>query len=713
MTISEPISLKSLAVQLFSSKWFISLVLLGLLVPLIPSGPSKYELVITNDLNLAPKSRLYYEDLDNDGESERLISTTNIWGNACVIGYTSEGKLINQWNSNAPPLNINRKLYFYDLNRDGSKEIFQFTLNQDSIELNIHGSDSSISKFRSFNPVDKIGNFNPEINYANNNDIRDTGLKALVENGGPSIYFAISAGFTGYPRNIYKLDPDSGILVKSEHLGNAIKLVHAADMDSDGKTELVLSSQSVSNNRWFEQTYFRKSDESSWSIFLDDQLREKFGAREFPFEFSSIAMDTIHQENRKEIIAFFLAKDQDLTSSMIYRINPLTGKYTDSIKLYFEHGQLLSNPYADNILVHDHVSGKVFRYDYQLVKKESIDLPKRSIAYPLDVNMDGVNEWVLFNARQQNIEVYSNSFAFKCALTVKGIDKGPYHFGMKLKNGVPLIWFQSGNKEYEIKYLANKNYFLGLLRFPLIYTFLLVLVGFIFRIQQFKEKKKRDLEEKIAELQLKAIKNQMDPHFVFNAMNTIAEMKLEDKLEVDQFICEFSDLMRKTISGSDKIVHSLREEIEYVKNYIRLQQIRSNNGFEVIYDIEENKYQVEVPRHIIYTYVENAIKHGFYLIEGQGILKIQIQKEEAGKQIKVAILNNGLIDKNGLKKSRARSTGSGLKLMENILSLYQERFNRKITVENAISFEKGLEWYKVSILIDSSSKTKTDLIYGS
>ena len=102
-------------------------------------------------------------------------------------------------------------------------------------------------------------------------------------------------------------------------------------------------------------------------------------------------------------------------------------------------------------------------------------------------------------------------------------------------------------------------------------------------------------------MQLKTIKNQVDPHFVFNAINTISEMTLMDnKLEADKFITRFSGFMRETLNHSDKIVTSLKEEIDYTENFIKLQQIRYNYSFDLEINIDKTINQdTKVPKHVL------------------------------------------------------------------------------------------------------------------
>jgi LytS/YehU family sensor histidine kinase len=204
-----------------------------------------------------------------------------------------------------------------------------------------------------------------------------------------------------------------------------------------------------------------------------------------------------------------------------------------------------------------------------------------------------------------------------------------------------------------------------------------IVLGFILltlKGQKIRLEKKLALQAEIAEYQIKTIKNQVDPHFVFNAINTISSLMLtDDKLKADEFICKFSDLMRKTLEYSDKITCTLQEEIEYVEKFIQLQQIRFNNSFQYKIEVDESvQKNTIVPKHVLYSYVENAIKHSLTSVE-KGLLSISIFYETT--QLVLQIEDNGSGFKKGTKKN---STGNGILIMEKIYLLYSKLYQKKI-----------------------------------
>ncbi|MBT8222549.1 MAG: hypothetical protein KJN96_05200, partial [Eudoraea sp.] len=132
----------------------------------------------------------------------------------------------------------------------------------------------------------------------------------------------------------------------------------------------------------------------------------------------------------------------------------------------------------------------------------------------------------------------------------------------------------------------------------------------------------------------------------------------------------------KTLAGSDKISHSLEEELDYVDNFIRLQQIRYVNNFDFHKEIDQQlELTCPVPKHVLYTYVENAIKHG--MANGARLsLKYGAVKHPKGVLLYVEDNAGGL---GNSKLAEKFSTGSGLNLIEQIFKLYTRLTRRRVS----------------------------------
>ena len=139
------------------------------------------------------------------------------------------------------------------------------------------------------------------------------------------------------------------------------------------------------------------------------------------------------------------------------------------------------------------------------------------------------------------------------------------------------------------------------------------------------ERKKIEQEMAIAENELKALRSQMNPHFIFNSLNSIQHFVISNNSEkASKYLNKFSKLIRLILSHSEKQLITLAEEIELLKLYVELEQVRFEGKFSLIFEIEKDLDIdfIELPTMLIQPFVENAILHGLAPKEGKGILKI-------------------------------------------------------------------------------------------
>ncbi|MCX6305675.1 MAG: histidine kinase [Bacteroidetes bacterium] len=209
--------------------------------------------------------------------------------------------------------------------------------------------------------------------------------------------------------------------------------------------------------------------------------------------------------------------------------------------------------------------------------------------------------------------------------------------------------------------------------------FVMVLAGFFFwmgtlvmGIRKRQMQEKLESEKKIAELQLISIRNQIDPHFTFNAMNSIASVILkEEKEKAYSFFVKLSNLIRQVLTSGDKVTRTLAEELVFVQNYLEIEKLRFGDSFQFrINIIQPVNLEQEVPKMVIQTYAENALKHGLLnKKDGNGELVITIGEE--GNNLHLEIEDNGI----GREQARLigqKSTGRGMM----ILNFYYDFFDR-------------------------------------
>ena len=172
-----------------------------------------------------------------------------------------------------------------------------------------------------------------------------------------------------------------------------------------------------------------------------------------------------------------------------------------------------------------------------------------------------------------------------------------------------------------------------------------------------EEIKKVRLETMIKELELKTIKSQINPHFIFNALNSIRALVDEDPQRARQAITELSNILRSSIQVDKVEITSLEKELDIVKDYLALEFIRFADRLKVVYEIEQNTLSNQIPPMMLQTLVENAIKHGLGKQSGDCTIKI-ISKLENDKMVLI-VQNTGLLqpsekDGFGLQSTRER-----------------------------------------------------------
>ncbi|MDP1622233.1 MAG: histidine kinase [Bacteroidales bacterium] len=214
---------------------------------------------------------------------------------------------------------------------------------------------------------------------------------------------------------------------------------------------------------------------------------------------------------------------------------------------------------------------------------------------------------------------------------------------------------------------------------------------------------KLESEKKMAELQLISIRNQIDPHFTFNAMNSIASVILkEEKEKAYAFFVKFSNLIRQVLTSSDKVTRTLAEELVFVQNYLEIEKLRFRDSFQfTINIIQPVNLDQEVPKMVIHTYAENALKHGLLnKREGTGELTITL-REEANK-LYIVVEDNG-IGREQAGKMPEKSTAKGLMILNYFYDFFDRYNDQKILHDVTDLFNEQNEptGTKVTVVIPS------------
>lgn len=188
---------------------------------------------------------------------------------------------------------------------------------------------------------------------------------------------------------------------------------------------------------------------------------------------------------------------------------------------------------------------------------------------------------------------------------------------------------------------------------------LFVLWSTVYFLYHYLESNNRSLKYEAAmnEMHLNQLKAQLNPHFIFNALNSMRALVDEEPMKAKIAITQLSNILRNSLITDKKRVVNFRNELNTVKDYLALESIRFEERLKVKYKIDPRSDHFDIPPMMIQTLVENAIKHGVSNLMEGGI--IEIQSNVVDSMLTIKIRNSGQLP--GVKKKQSGSrTGVGL-----------------------------------------------------
>ena len=213
------------------------------------------------------------------------------------------------------------------------------------------------------------------------------------------------------------------------------------------------------------------------------------------------------------------------------------------------------------------------------------------------------------------------------------------------------------------------------------YTIFYIIWSTIYFLYHFLESNTRSLKYEAAmnEMHLNQLKSQLNPHFIFNALNSMRALVDEEPSKAKIAITQLSNILRNSLITDKKKVVSFGDELNTVKDYLALEGIRFEERLNVSYDIDPGSDGFEIPPMMIQTLVENAIKHGVSNLVKGGAIEITSKVENSELMLKIR--NSGQLI-NGTKKRNLR-TGVGLvNTKERLKLIYGENASFRIYNEN-------------------------------
>lgn len=252
-----------------------------------------------------------------------------------------------------------------------------------------------------------------------------------------------------------------------------------------------------------------------------------------------------------------------------------------------------------------------------------------------------------------------------------------------------------------------KEYMLNLLSWDAMrfYDQYIIAVAVFYMIRYFeyvqrKEKEQSQLALKNKEMQLALLKSQINPHFLFNTLNSISMLISSSKEKARKVITQLSDVFRYALDSHSGVMVKLHHELDFIENYIKIQQVRFGDRLNYVTQIDPECLGMDVPPMVLQPLVENSVKYGIGPKDDGGTILLIIKKQEEGVYFEVT--DDGL-GTNASKVLDGKSTGIGLKNSD-------RRLKSLFGNSAALIIEPKSDGYTVKFIIPSVDFNKPESI---
>lgn len=398
------------------------------------------------------------------------------------------------------------------------------------------------------------------------------------------------------------------------------------------------------------------------------------------------------------------ATDKGL-SKIIRRKN---GNIDKIIRVFTTYDGLISNE-IDDIMKFDHkiwiASDKgVSFFNPDSLDKGSVELPVYINNILINDSNVSVNNKYQLNHFENNIKIKFIALGFKNARNLQyrykmeGLDTnwvytmnreiqfttlppGRYKFIVTVLNSSGKWTSKVGSVEFVISTPFWKTWWFLLLLIVLVISMTFYITSYLIQKRQKEKNKTEEVNKLLLNLKLKALRAQMNPHFIFNVINSIQHFILYKNDEAaHRYLTKFSKLIRTILNNSEQNVVLLSDEIKALELYLELEAMRFEKRFEyeVLIDDVLDVNKIKIPSMLIQPYVENAIKHGILPSLTIGKIKIEILKHQ--NLLKCIIEDNGVGRQESFKKNVNNEYRSfGTTITKERLFLINELYNRELS----------------------------------
>lgn len=217
-----------------------------------------------------------------------------------------------------------------------------------------------------------------------------------------------------------------------------------------------------------------------------------------------------------------------------------------------------------------------------------------------------------------------------------------------------LLHYLYGNQsDYQI-FLDHAFFVRGFILLLLFNGFTLLMVFYARLEDQMKTLGRKEMIEKMSkESELYHLRQQLQPHFMFNSLNSISALIHRSPEKAREMVLQLSEFLRGTIRKEDKKWVAVKEELNYLQLFLDIERVRFGHRLQVDFQVEKEAEKLKIPPLMIQPLLENAVKHGLYGVIGEVLISINIKKRENYLEI---VISNPFDPGSG----KAEGTGFGL-----------------------------------------------------
>lgn len=263
------------------------------------------------------------------------------------------------------------------------------------------------------------------------------------------------------------------------------------------------------------------------------------------------------------------------------------------------------------------------------------------------------------------LAILFSSVQFLCYGTITWFTYAQY----REKNGNIWQFLQSG-------FLGNQ--YLGLL----IYSLIVFASQAYLRNQKFAEEQQKAslLQSQLVQAQLQALKMQLQPHFLFNTLNSISSLVLKNPTQAQTMIAKLGDFLRMTLDFNENQMVLLSEELRFLRSYLEIEQTRFSEKLQVIFNINEVVMNAVVPHLALQPIVENSVKHGISQMKEGG--RIEIIAQKVGDKLQLQVKDNG--NSNNFPQAAEKNKTGISNVKARLKHLFGEDFSFEMNSEKGI-----------------------------